>query len=234
MKSLFKVTDNGVIILSLNKQEEGEVLCTFVHFLPRVILTNAQENNISLTHMERLCAVGCRFKSKLVRLLSLGSSCHFDPRSNMKVYCKMMTCIVRRVAAGLAAAVRDKTAKEAERLCVSGQCAAAVVPLQCAIYLGDLPSRALMAHLMLDGREGIALDRDKAFELVEEGARLGCYDCKGVIAEYYWYDNGSDELSLELARESSGSGFGSRYGQFALGNLKMYNFIYFYIKLYYI
>jgi hypothetical protein len=46
----------------------------------------------------------------------------------------------------------------------------AVVPLQWAIDLGDLPSRALKAWLLADGREGVAKDEKSAFELAEEGA----------------------------------------------------------------
>jgi len=173
-----------------------------------------------LTHAERLRAVGCGFKGKLVRLMSMGVGGHFEPQRNWGACRKMMLSIVRRVVAGPAAAVRDKVAKEAEELCASGQCAAAVVPLQRAIYLGHVPSRALMAWLLIHGREGVAQDVKKGFELAEEGARLGCHHCQGVMAYCYLYGYGCEEdqaRSLELARESSGRG--SRYGQHALGEL---------------
>jgi TPR repeat protein len=120
----------------------------------------------------------------------------------------------------LMAAVRDEAAKEAHELCVSGQCAAAVVPLQRAIDLGHLPSRALMAWLLSDGREGVAKDQQTAFELAKEGARLGCHHCKGVMACCYFFACGCNEhyaRSLKLARDSAGRG--SRYGQFTLGQL---------------
>ena len=67
--------------------------------------------------------------------------------------------------------------------------------------------------MLLDGREGVAQDSKRAFELVEEGARLGCHHCQGVMAECCRFSNAA--RSLELARESSGKG--SRYGQCALG-----------------
>ena len=73
---------------------------------------------------------------------------------------------------------------------------------------------------MIDGREGVAKDENRAFELVEEGARLGCHHCQGVMAECYRWGHGcvrDDARSLELARESSGKG--SRYGQCVLGRL---------------
>jgi TPR repeat protein len=86
------------------------------------------------------------------------------------------------------------------------------------VDLGHLPSRALKAWLMLQGRECVAEDEIGAFELVEEGARLVCHHCQGVMARCYLYGYGCEEdeaRSLELARESSGKG--SRYGQLVLG-----------------
>ena len=72
--------------------------------------------------------------------------------------------------------------------------------------------------MLLDGREGVAKDWNGAFELAEEGARLGCHHCQGVMAECYMGVHGcvrNAARSLELARESSGKG--SRYGQRTLG-----------------
>ncbi len=180
--------------------------------------------DMSLTHAERLCAVGCGLKGKLVRMLSLGVGRYFEPRRNTRAGHQMMQSIVRRVSSKLMAAVRDKAAKEAHELCASGQCAAAVDKLQRAIHLGDFSSLALKAWLHIHGREGVAKDREKAFELAEQGARWGCHHCQGVLACCllgYWlggYGCMQDEArSLELARQSSGRG--SRYGQLTLGTL---------------
>ena len=74
--------------------------------------------------------------------------------------------------------------------------------------------------MLIQGREGVTQDHNGAFELVEEGARLGCHHCQGVMAECYCWGDGcmrDAARSLELARESSGKG--SRYGQFVLGVL---------------
>ena len=123
----------------------------------------------------------------------------------------------------LAAAVGNKVGKEAEELCASGPCAAAMVALKRAVDVGHLPSRALKAWLMLDGREGVAKDGQGAFALAEEGARLGCHHCQGVMAVCCLYGRGCVKdaaRSLELARESSGKG--SRYGQVTLGILYRY------------
>jgi len=180
--------------------------------------------DMSLTHGERLRVMGCGMKGKLVRLFSLGTGCHFEPQRNRRDCHKLMHFQVARAAAkmmhSLAAAVGHKKGKYAEELCASGECADAAVALKLAVYLGHLPSRALMANMMIEGREGVALDRNGAFELVEEGARLGCHHCQGVLAVCYRYGDGGVKdkaLSLELARESSGKG--SRYGQFMLGML---------------
>jgi len=199
---------------------QGVSLFSFVRLPPRVSrpFAGTPVYDMSLTHAERLCAVGCGFKGRLVRLLSLGEGRHFEPQRNRRACHQMMQSNARRVASKAMAAVRDKAAKEAEELCASGQCAAAVVKLQWAIYLGHLPSLALKAWLHIDGREGVEEDAKRGFELAEEGARLGCHHCQGVVAWCYLHGYGCKEdyaRSLELARESSGRG--SRYGQFTLG-----------------
>ena len=110
-------------------------------------------------------------------------------------------------------------ADEAERLLAAGQCAAAAVQLLRAIHLKHLPSRALMAWLFLEGREGVARDTSRARQLAQEGARRGCHHCKGVLAFCNWYREPivQDHETLELARESSEKG--SRYGQYVHGLL---------------
>ena len=53
---------------------QGVDLLSFVQVPPRVSrpFAGAPVYGMSLTHAERLCAVGCGFKGRLVRLLSLG------------------------------------------------------------------------------------------------------------------------------------------------------------------
>jgi TPR repeat protein len=205
---------------------QGAALFPFVCLPPSVCrpFAGAQVYDMSLTHGERLRVMGCGMMDKRVRLLSLGTGCYFEPGRNRRACHKLMQGVVRRAAAklkhSLAAAVGNKVGKYAEELCASGQCAASVVALKLAVDLGHLLSRALMANMMIEGREGVAKDRNGAFELVEEGARLGCHHCQGVMAECYRYGDGcvkDKARSLELARESSGKG--SRYGQCMLGML---------------
>ena len=216
MTSLIKLSGKVVIIRFHNVQ--GEVLYTFVHLMPSVFFASAPAYAMSLTHVERLRAMGYGLKGKLVQLLSQGTGRYSEPKNNWKACNKMMACIIRRVVYKHVESMRDKAAKEAKELCESGKCAAALPLLQKTIDFGHLPSRALLAQMLLDGREGVAKDHYAAFKLVEEGTRLGCHHCQGVMAECYRIGRGclrDDALSLKLAHESSDKG--SRYGQYTLG-----------------
>ena len=77
-----------------------------------------------------------------------------------------------------------------------------------------------MAHMLMEGKEGVAKYYNGVFALVEEGACFGCHHCQGVMAYCNMFGHGyvrNGARSLELARESSRKG--SRYGQFTLGYL---------------
>lgn len=178
--------------------------------------------DMSLTHAERLCVAGCGFKGKLVRQLSLCVGHHFEPQSNLRACHQMMFSIANRIASKKVDAVRKVAAKgaakEAEKFCALGQFAAALVSLQRAIDFGHFPSRAFMAMLLIEGREGVAKNVKRGFELAEEGVRLGCHHCQGVMAYCYFWGLGckvDQAKSLELAIKSSE--LGSRYGQHILG-----------------
>jgi TPR repeat protein len=192
--------------------------------------TNASIYGVMLTRKNLLRVVSCGFKDKLVRLLSLCVGHHFVSQNNTRAYEQMVYIIARRVASKEMAVVRDEAAKEAEELCASGQCAAAFALLQLAIELGHLPSRAHMAWLLINGRKGVVKDPRKGFELAEEGVRLDCSECKGVVAECYKGDFCScsivpglvvnEKLSLQLARDSSDKD--SRYGKIVWGKFCLF------------
>jgi TPR repeat protein len=159
-------------------------------------------------------------ENRLAELLSQKVDSYVMPQYYSSASSKMLEIIKSRVASVRLRAVRDKAANKAKQLCNDGKCANAFVLLECAIKLRHLPSRALMAWLLIDGREGVAKDKNRAFELAEVGARLGCYDCKGVLAFCYSYGVGceQDEVrSLELAHKSAEND--SMYGQYFLGEL---------------
>ena len=187
--------------------------------LPLDITIPYPDKYMSLTRAMRQLILCCELKGKLVWQLSLGMDVGLgiESQSNLRACRQMMRIIAMRVMSKSLPLVR---AKEAEELYALGQCAAAQGPLQKAIDFGDLSSRALKAWMLLIGREGVPKDCNGAFELVQEGSRLGCHHCQGVMAECYrWAARGvrNDKLSLKLARNSSY--LGSRYGQFVLGKL---------------
>ena len=134
--------------------------------------------------------------------------------SHGKLNKRLFTIILQRFISKIPAALY----KQALALVATGQCAAALIPLNLAIALKHLPSRALLAHMLSGGRKDVPKDHGRAFKLVKEGTELGCHHCQGVMARCYRGGYGcvkNEARSFELARESSGKG--SRYGQHVLG-----------------
>jgi len=177
--------------------------------------TLAPVYEMAMGHRQRLRGMGCGGRGKLALLFSQGGGAGEPVPRDCSA---MMDRIVRRVAAAQVAAIIEELHWKAQTLRAAGECAAAAALLQQAVGLGHLPSRADLADMLLYDREGIAKDWERAFALAEEGARLGCHHCQGMLANCYWGGVGcsADEVrSLVLARESAGNG--SKYGQFMLG-----------------
>jgi TPR repeat protein len=98
------------------------------------------------------------------------------------------------------------------------QCSSAVEKLEQLIERGHLQSRADLAWILLDGREGVLKHPKRAFELVQHGANLGCLHCLGVAASCHWGGIGCEAnklLSWQMASASAAGG--SRYGFWTLG-----------------
>ncbi len=92
-------------------------------------------------------------------------------------------------------------ADEAQQLLVTGQYAAAAVQLQRAIGLGLLDSHAHEAWLLIYGKEDVAINHERAIKLAEEGTRLGCLHCQGVLAYCFWGGYGCDaDVARSLVR----------------------------------
>jgi len=166
-------------------------------------------------HKQRLSRMGCGGRGKLALLMLRGGG-----RPVPRDCSALMDRIVRRVAAAQVAATPEGLHAKAQALRAAGECAAAAALLQQAVGLGHVPSRADLADMLIDGREGVAKDRERGFELAEEGARLGCHSCQGVMAICYLFGAGCSQdapRSLALARASAGEG--SKYGQRTLGRL---------------
>jgi TPR repeat protein len=156
----------------------------------------------------------CGMKLLLIKLLTKGCP-------NARRMRHLQILVLQRIIANMPAALYQY----ALALVSTGQCATAMIHLNRAIIRGHLSSRAIKAWMLLYGREGVAQDCNAAFELAEEGARLGCHHCQGVMAARYLVDFGirvDTALSLELARKSSGKG--SKYGQYVLGGWYHYGF----------
>lgn len=136
---------------------------------------------------------------------------------NVKQKNRLFTIILQRIISKMPAALYQ----HALALVAIGQCAAALIPLNRAIALKHLPSRALLAHMLSGGRKGVPKDHRRAFLLVKEGTELGCRHCQGVLAMCYMLGHGCVKadrpIALDLAQKSSDRD--SRYGQFTLGKL---------------
>jgi len=173
---------------------------------------------MAMMHKQRLRGMGCGGRGKLALLISQGGG---GGGALPRECSALMDWIVRRVAAAQVAATPEGLHAQAQVLRAAGDCAAAAAALlQQAVDHGHSPSRADLADMLILGAEGVAEDRDRAFELVEEGARLGCHHCQGVMARCYFDGFGCSKdaaRSLALARASAGEG--SKYGQRALGRL---------------
>jgi len=157
--------------------------------------------------------VGNCITAKIAMLVSWG-----EGGPSRSAHHRLIDCIVQRLAAGRVAKSVDGLHARAVQLWSVGQCSAAAVLLQRAVDLGHLPSRADLADMFMLGREGVAKDRMRALTLAEEGARLGCQHCQGIMARCLYFGVGccKDEArSLALARESAAKG--SKHGQRLLG-----------------
>jgi TPR repeat protein len=122
---------------------------------------------------------------------------------------KLETLILRRIIANL----HETLYQYALALVATGQCTTAMIHLNLAITRGHLPSRAL------NGSKGVARDYKKAFELVEEGSRLGCHHCQGVMAGCTMNDDQVKSMKLSRMLACKSSKKGSRYGQCFIGEL---------------
>jgi len=165
-------------------------------------------------HRQRLRGMGCGGRGKLALLMSQGGGGGPVPRDCSA----LMDRILRRVAAAQVAATPEGLHAQAQAVRAAGDFAAAAALLQQAVGLGHVLSRADLADMLIDGREGVAVDHKRAFELAEEGTRLGCHHCQGVMATCYLDGFGCSRdavQSLALARASAGKG--SKYGQRMLG-----------------
>ncbi len=80
------------------------------------------------------------------------------------------------------------------------------------------PSHAHLSDMLIDGRAGVAMDRNRAFELASAGVVLGYAHSKGALGLCYLFGWGVPEdeaRELALVRESEAAG--SCSGQYVVG-----------------
>ena len=164
--------------------------------------------SFATAHFDRVNMLGSGITAMIAMMMS---TCAAEPVPNARH--QLADTIVKRLAARRSAKTAEGLHARAVQLRRTGECAAAAALLRQAIDLGHLPSRADLADMHYTGRQGVAFDMKRAKELVEDGARLGCHHCQGVLARSLMRTNGAK--SLALANESAAKG--SCYGQRVLG-----------------
>jgi len=170
-----------------------------------------------LMHDERLDAVCCGGAASVALQLVQGGG-HHAAFASQRAH-KFGTCVIKRVAAGRAAVMRDKLFEQGLGLQRACNFSAAATCFAHACALGHSRAHACLSWMLLHGRQRVPKDKQRSFQLADTGVRLGCDDSKGALACCLLHaqapENGA--LALQLARESAAAG--CSYGQFALGKL---------------
>lgn len=97
--------------------------------------------------------------------------------------------------------------------------ALALLTLERAIQLEHTESKAMMSWMLQHGREGVPVQRERAFNLViaHKGSNIQCEHCQGALAHCIlngWNVMKDVDMAFMLARSSAVAG--SPYGQFVL------------------
>jgi TPR repeat protein len=119
-------------------------------------------------------------------------------------------------AAGAAAASAEAVFQEGQRLYGEQRFSEAAERWGRAALQQHAPSHAHLSDMLMEGRPGVAVDEERAFELATAGAALGCAHSKGALGRCYLFGDAEDqERALALARESEAAG--SCFGQYVVG-----------------
>jgi TPR repeat protein len=87
-----------------------------------------------------------------------------------------------------------------------------------AALLQHAPSHAHLSHMLIEGRAGVAVDEERAFEFAAAGAALGCAHSKGALGCCYVYGDGvAKDVARGLALGRESAAVGSCFGQFVVG-----------------
>jgi len=135
----------------------------------------------------------------------------------------LMTCILRHVMCGRAAATPEGLFKQGQGVYALGMYEDASVLYNAAALCGHAAALAELSWLQLHGRQGVPLEPQSGYDAAVQACRLGCPHGSGVIAYCLVRGIGcrrSRERAVELARASAAAG--SRYGQFVMGWMHRY------------
>lgn len=178
-------------------------------------------HSVVITHVERLRIIADAATAKLV--LRMSRMLKFPVFRSTAARLLFALGILKRVAARRSEHTAEALYLQGQRLYASGHYAEAAAAYRRSIAAGHLPPRADLAHMMIDGRDGIEPSQrllSEAFQLVGEGASAECPNCQDIFARCYHMATKlprNAALSLQLARASSDKG--CRYGQYMLGAL---------------
>jgi TPR repeat protein len=128
------------------------------------------------------------------------------------------TCVVSRrhflVSKNLASHLFD----EGQRLYGSQRFGDAAKSWGQAALLQHAASHALLSTMLIEGRQDVAKDMKRAFELAAAGAAMGCAHSKGALGRCYMFGHGvsaDHAKGYALGRESAAAG--SCIGQHVVG-----------------
>jgi TPR repeat protein len=128
------------------------------------------------------------------------------------------TCVVSRRHFLVSKHLADGLFQEGQRLCEQQRFSDAAKSWGQAALLQHAASHAFLSDMMIDGRQCVAKDAKRAFELAAAGAAMSCVHSKGALGRCLFtgavvaIDAGK---GLALARESAAAG--SCFGQFVVG-----------------
>lgn len=182
---------------------------------------DASVYGVAVTPSERCAMLAVTGAATLIRrmaqLLPLPSHSSATARHKLAHWISM------RVAARRCEGTAEELYFKGQRSYSSGDYAGAAAAYRRSIAMGHLHPRADLAHMIIDGRNGIERsDRalSEAFQLVGEGARAACPRCQGVLARCYFRVlsfTRNAAVALQLSRASASRG--CKYGQYVLGML---------------
>jgi TPR repeat protein len=168
--------------------------------------------DVGLKQRRTLLARAALCELLVLRLMRFGGTCHVrNPQHHA-------TCLVSRRHFFVSKNLADGLFQEGQRLCEQQRFSDAAKSWGQAALLQHAASHAFLSHMLFEGRQDVAMDDKRAFELAAAGAGMGCAHSKGMLGDCLVSGTGVAEdvgKGLVLARESAAAG--SCFGQLVVG-----------------